>query len=246
MQRTDVTVTTADGECPSVMITPDGEGPWPPVIVFTDAGGVRPAMIEMAEQLSAMGYVAFLPEMYYRHGAYEPFDFLTAFSNPDERARLMSMVSSVTKAHAASDTGAFLEYLSTLPQVSASKVGTTGYCMGGGLSLTAAGSYPDRIVAAASFHGGRIATDAPDSPHRIVGRITGRVYVAGAENDDSFTPEQAALLEAALTEGGVDHKLEIYPALHGFAVPDNPTYDADAAARHWHALEDLYGAMLST
>ena len=244
MQRTDVTVPTPDGQCPAVVVTPDGPGPWPAVIIFQDAGGVRPAFIGMAEQMASMGYVAFLPEMYYRHGPYEPFDFKTAFSDPDERTRLMAMVGSVTKAMAASDAGAFLDFLGALPQVAGPKVGTTGYCMGGGLSLTAAAHHPDRIVAAASFHGGRLATDAPDSPHLVVGNVTGRVYVAGAEKDDSYTPEQADRLEAALTAGGVDHTLEVYPALHGFAVPDNPTYDEAAATRHWEALEELYASAL--
>jgi carboxymethylenebutenolidase len=243
-QRTDVTITTADGRCPAVVVTPDGDGAWPAVIMFMDAGGVRPAMIQMAEHLAGMGYVALLPEMYYRHGTYEPFDFDTAFSDPDERNRLMSMVASVTKEMAAADAGAFLDFLSGLAQVAGTKVGSTGYCMGGGLSLTAAAHHPDRIVAAASFHGGRLATDAPDSPHLVVGNITGRVYVAGAEDDASFPAEQAAQLEQALTEAGVDHTIETYPALHGFAVPDNPTYDPEAAARHWQALDELYGAML--
>jgi carboxymethylenebutenolidase len=148
MLRTDVTVTTPDGQCPSVVIAPDGDGSWPAVIVFPDAGGLRPAMIEIAEQIAAMGYVAFVPEMYYRHGGYEPFDFATVFTDADERSRLMSMVGSVTKAAAASDAGAFLTFLSSLPEVSGSKVGTTGYCMGGGLSLTAAAHHPDCIVAA--------------------------------------------------------------------------------------------------
>jgi carboxymethylenebutenolidase len=246
MKRTDENVTTADGVCPSIVITPDGDGPWPAVILFMDAGGVRPAMIGMAEQLAGMGYVAFLPEMYYRHGEYKAFDFDTVFADADERERLMAMVGSVTKAMAASDAGAFLEFLSSLPAVAGTKVGTTGYCMGGGLSLTAAAHHPDRIVAAASFHGGQLASDAPDSPHRVVGQITGRVYVAAAENDASFPPEQAALLEEALSVAGVDHTIETYPALHGFAVPDNPTYDADAAARHWRALDNLYGAMLTS
>jgi carboxymethylenebutenolidase len=231
--------------CPAVVIAPDGAGPWPAVILFMDAGGVRTAMVEMAEQLAGMGYVAFLPEMYYRHGPYEPFQIATVFTDPGERARIGALAGELTKAMVARDAGAFLDYLAALPEVAGTKVGATGYCMGGGLSLTAAAHHPDRIVAAASFHGGQLASDAPDSPHRVVGSITGRVYVAGAENDPSFPPEQAALLEAALREGGVEHTLETYPALHGFAVPDNPTYDADAAARHWRALGDLYGAMLT-
>lgn len=238
-------VPTPDGECPSVLVRPDGTGPWPAVIMFMDAGGVRPAMVEMAEQLAGMGYVVLLPEMYYRQGPYEPFDFKTAFSDSSERDRLMGMMGQLTKAMAASDAGAFLDFLAGRPEVAGDRFGTTGYCMGGGLSLTAAGHHPDRIVAAASFHGGRLATDAPDSPHLVVGRITGRVYVAGAIDDASFPAEQAEQLEKALTHGGVDHTIETYPARHGFAVPDNDSYDADAAARHWKALSDLYGATLA-
>jgi carboxymethylenebutenolidase len=243
-KRADVTVPTLDGSCPSILLTPDGGRSWPPVILFMDAGGVRPAMVTMAEHLAELGYVVLLPGMYYRHGVYEPFDPATAFSDGDELARLRGMIGGLTKAMAARDTGAFLEFLAGRPEVAGTKVGTTGYCMGGGLSLTAAAHHPDRIVAAASFHGGNLASDAPDSPHLVVRRITGRVVVAGAQDDASFPPEQAELLERALTEGGVDHTLETYPARHGFAVPDNPTYDAPAASRHWQALEELYGAML--
>lgn len=242
-QRTDVTVPTPDGSCPAVLVAPDGPGQWPAVIMFPDAGGVRPAMVGMADHLAAMGYVVLVPEMYYRQGPFEPFKLETAFTDPDERTRLMTMARSVTKAMVASDAGAFLDFLAERPEVAGTKVGTTGYCMGGGLSLTAAAHHPDRIVAAASFHGGNLASDAPDSPHLVAGRIKGRVYVAGAEKDDSFPPEQADLLEQALTEAGVDHQIELYPALHGFAVPDNPTYDPAAADRHWQALGDLYQAL---
>ncbi len=245
MQRTDVNVTTPEGDCPAILITPDGAGPFAPVILFTDAGGVRAAMVEMAERLASMGYAAFLPEMFYRDAPYEPFDIATVFSDPGERGRLFAMMGKVTIAAATSDIGAFIDYLSTVPSVDASKIGATGYCMGGRLSLTAASYYPDRVVAAASFHGGYLVNDAPDSPHLVVDRIIGRVYVAGAEDDGSFTDDHAATLEAALTAAGVDHTIETYPALHGFAVTDNLTYDAAAAERHWSALEDLYGAMLT-
>lgn len=244
MPKLDVSVPTPDGTCPAFVVTPEGAGPWPAVIMFTDAGGLRPTFHDMAQQLADLGYVAFVPEMYYRLGPYEPFHMSTAFSDADERTRLFGMVGSVTKANAARDAGAFLDYLGALPEVAGSKVGTTGYCMGGGLSLTAAAHYPDRVGAAASFHGGRLASDEPDSPHLVAGQIRGRVYVAAAENDGSFSPEQAARLAAALGAGGVEHTIETYPALHGFAVPDNPTYDADAAARHWVELEKLYGATL--
>lgn len=245
MRRTDVNVTTPEGLCPAILITPDGDGPFAPVILFTDAGGVRPAMVEMAEQLAAMGYAAFLPEMFYRDAPYEPFDLATVFGDPDERGRLMAMMGKVTIEAARSDIGAFVDFLVTAPSVDADRIGTTGYCMGGRLSLTAASSHPDHVAAAASFHGGYLVTDAPDSPHLAVGSIAAEVYVGAAEQDGSFTDEHGAILDAALTDAGVDHTVEFYPALHGFAVPDNLTYDAVAAARHWDALESLYAANLT-
>jgi carboxymethylenebutenolidase len=118
--------------------------------------------------------------------------------------------------------------------------------MGGSFALTAAGRFPDRVAAAASFHGGQLASDAPASPHRLAGSMNAKVYVAGAENDASFDDEQFERLSTALTDANVEHTLVTYPAAHGFAVPDNPTYDADAAARHWAALEDLYTSALTT
>lgn len=244
-KRTNEVMTTPDGSCPLVLATPDVGGPWPAVLFFMDAGGVRPALVEMAERLADMGYVVALPELYYRHGAYVPFDATTVFSDPAERSRLYSMLTGLTKGMVASDTGALLGFLSGRPEVAGLRVGATGYCNGGGLSLAAVARYPERVVAAASFHGGNLATDAPDSPHRLLSTVTGRVYVAAATNDDSFPPEQASLLERALTEAGVEHSIETYPAEHGFAVPDMPTYDADAAERHWRALHDLFEATLT-
>lgn len=104
-----------------------------------------------------------------------------------------------------------------------------------------AGHYPDQVAAAASFHGGRLAaTDDPDSPYLLAGRIRASVYVAAAENDVHFPPEQYQRLQQALITAGVRHTIDIYPAAHGFAVPDNPTYDAAADEHHWAALTELY------
>ena len=169
----------------------------------------------------------------------------TVFTNADERARLMALASSVTKDAATRDIGAFLDFLSVQSEVAGTKVGTTGYCMGGGLALTAAGRFPDRVAAAASFHGGRIATTEPDSPHLLAGAMKATVYIAGAQDDASFDDEQFARMSAALTDAGVEHTLVTYPAAHGFAVPDNPPYDETAAARHWQALADLYASTLA-
>jgi carboxymethylenebutenolidase len=244
MAQRDVSITTPDGTCDASLHTPAGDGPWPVVIMFPDAGGVRATFHAMAQQLADLGYTVLLPNMYYRVD-YAPFDVRTVFTDADERARLMALASSVTKDAATRDTGAFLDFLSAQREVAGTKVGTTGYCMGGGLALTAAGRFPDRVAAAASFHGGRIATTEPDSPHLLAGAMKATVYIAGAQDDASFDDEQFARMSSALTEAGVEHTLVIYPAAHGFAVPDNPPYDEAAPARHWQALADLYASTLA-
>ncbi|WP_116996161.1 dienelactone hydrolase family protein [Desertimonas flava] len=238
-------IETTDGVCPATLVTPDGEGPWPGVICYMDAGGVRPAMVDVAANIAAFGYAVLVPEMFYRHGEYAPFDMQNVFSDAGERDRLMSMVFSLSKEMALSDTAAFLDALSAHPAVAGDRVGTTGYCMGGGISLAAAGRFPDRIVAAASFHGGQLATDDPDSPHLAAATTRARVYVAAASDDRSFPAEQEERLAAALSDAGVDHTIETYPAAHGFVLADTPVYDEACARRHDAALEALFGATLT-
>jgi len=247
MARVDVTVPTADGDCAATLHLPDGPGRWPAVIMYPDAGGVRGTLLGMADRLAGLGYAVLLPDVYHRHGPYRPFDVRTAFSDPDERARLLSMAGSVTAAMVVDDAAALLAFLAGRPEVRGTAVGTTGYCMGGRASLLAAGSHPERVAAAASFHGGRLAdADDPDSPFRLAGRMRGTVYVAAAQDDPSCPPEQLQRLETALAAAGVRHTVETYPAAHGFAVPDNPTYDVDADQRHWAALQQLYAGALNT
>ncbi len=244
MLQRDVLISTPDGTCDATLHTPEGSGPWPAVIMFPDAGGVRDTFHEMAQRLADLGYAVLLPNIYYRSPGYEPFDLDTVFTVPEERARLMSLAGSVTKELATRDTGAMVQFLADQPEVADTKVGTTGYCLGGGLALNAAGRFPDRVGAAASFHGGQIASTAPDSPHLLAGAMKATIYIAGAKDDASFDDEQFAGMSDALTAAGVTHTLVTYPAAHGFAVPDNPTFDADAAERHWQALEALYASAL--
>ncbi len=152
---------------------------------------------------------------------------------------------STDPTRAMQDTGAFLSWLSRQPQVKGEKVGVTGYCMGGGLALRAAGAFPDRVAAAAAFHGGNLATDAPDSPHRLAPRIKAKVYVGGADEDAGFPPEQAARLKDALDAAGVENTVEIYEgARHGYAPPDMPVFNAAASERHWRAMLELFGERL--
>lgn len=242
------TITTPDGTCPVMLATPEGfvsSGPWPGVVMYPDAGGRRPVFEDMAERLATYGYAVLMPDVYYRAGEWAPFDLNTAFSDPEERKRVMSMMGSITPDSMAVDAEAFFDYLQSRPEVSGTSFGTTGYCMGGRTSLMVAGRVPERVAAAMSFHGGGLASDDPSSPHLLADQIRAAVYVAGAEDDGSFTTEQAEMLDEALTAAGVEHTIETYPAGHGFAVPDHDAvYDAEAAQRHWNAMESFFGAKL--
>jgi carboxymethylenebutenolidase len=225
------------GSCRSYVFRPTGEGPFPGVLVFMDGVGIRPAMLAVGERLADNGYFALLPDLFYRSGPYEPMDPRIMFGDPEQRKVLMEKFFALaTGANVMSDTQAFLDYLAAESDVRRGGVATTGYCMGGGMSLRAAGTYPDQILAAASYHGSRLASDAPDSPHLLVPKMKARVYVAGASEDPSFPDDMKQKLEAALTEAGVDHTVETYPARHGWVLEDTPAFDATSAERHWQTL----------
>ena len=246
MSEEAITIDTGDGLCPCYVFTPgDGEA-HPAVIFFMDGLGIRPVLLEMGRRLASNGYVVLLPDLYYRAGPHEPIDVATVFASGDLRTALAPFLSATDNRRAAEDTRAFLDYLASRPDVSGTKVGATGYCLGGGISLTVAGTYPDRVAAAASFHGGRLVIDSELSPSRVVPEITARVYVAGADDDQGYPPEMADELEQLLTEAGVDHRLEVYPgARHGFTMTDFPVYDEAAAERHWRELLALLGDTLT-
>jgi carboxymethylenebutenolidase len=240
-----VEIATRDGSCPSYVFRPEGARPWPAVLVFMDGLGIRPAILEIGERLSTYGYFVLLPDLFYRFGPYAPMDARSIFTDPEK----LKVLRDKFFPHASpdkimSDTGAFLAWLDGQPDVRPGGIGTTGYCMGGMLSLMAAGTYPDRIVAAASFHGGRLATDAPDSPHLLAAKMKARVYVAGASDDMFFPDDMKARLEDALAKAGVDHVVETYPARHGWVPRDTPVHDEACAERHWKALVALLQAKL--
>jgi carboxymethylenebutenolidase len=247
MSRHEVTIKTRDGICPASLFTPaDATAPRPGVIFFMDGLGIRPAMWQMGQQLADAGYVVLLPDLYYRSGSYAPMDPSKVFADPASIETLMKYIGSLDRDRKVSDAAAFFEFLASRPEVKGDRFGATGYCMGGNISLTVAGALPDRLAASASFHGGNLASDQPDSPHRFAKNIAARVYVAGAIEDTHFTDEQKTLLEASLTEAHVNHLVETYAgAHHGFAVPDHPAFNAAAAQRHWDALLKLFQETLS-
>ncbi|WP_036302242.1 dienelactone hydrolase family protein [Methylobacterium sp. 77] len=239
-----VTILTRDGVCPSHIMTPGSGGSWPGVIFYADAGGIRPAMLDMAQRLADAGYLVLLPDLFYRYGPYGPFKPKEVFAG-DFRAILGPLMATTGNDKAAQNTEAFLTYFDTRNDVAGSKAGAVGFCMGGGMALVSAGAYPDRFAVAASYHGGNLANEAPTSPHLFAPKLKAEIYVAAAENDGSYPPAMAERLENSLTRADVRHTTRTYPAAHGWMIPDFPVYNHDEAERGWDELFALFGRTLN-
>lgn len=242
MSETTIRASTEDGQVDARLFLPDeGEGPWPLVVFYVDAGGLRPAMSGMGERLAKAGYAVLQPNPFWRAEPYEPFDPRTMFRDPEERARLMKLLGTVRPEAVIADTKALVASLESDRRIDASRIGMVGYCMGGRLAFIAAGAWPERVVAAASIHGGGLVSDAEDSPHRAAGRIRAALYFGVADQDSSCTEEHQRALREALDQAGVEYELELYPgARHGFAAPDFPVFDRAASERHWERVLDLF------
>jgi carboxymethylenebutenolidase len=240
MPMSEIKLPTPDGDARAFTFHPAGAGPWPGVVFFMDAPAIRPALFQMCERLADRGYYVLLPDMFWRAGPYEPINVAEVFADEAKRReRFGKFMGSTDADKQLTDAKACVAYLEAQPQVKHGRIGVTGYCMGAGIALRIAAADP-RVVAAAGFHGGRLATDAPDSPHLLAPKIKAKVYVAGAEGDAGFPPEQADRLSEALTAAGVDNQITIYDgARHGYTMPDLPVYNEAAAERHWTELFKL-------
>jgi carboxymethylenebutenolidase len=247
--RQDVTIPTPDGDARAFVFTPDeGSGPWPATIMFMDAPAIRPALFEMGQRLADAGYYVLLPDLFWRAGPYDPPDIKAARAgDPEAVAVFQKLRGSTGAGRQMTDTKACLDFLDAQPQADARKVGVTGYCMGGGIALRAAGTFPDRITAAASFHGGAMATDDAKSPHHLAPNIRAKVLIAGAEEDSGFPPEQRDRLAAALKAAGVDAEVSIWAGCrHGWVPTDMAVYNPEGAERHWRELVALFDETLKT
>ena len=241
MPATKIDLRTDDGVCPAHVLAPDGDGPWPGVLMYMDGIGMRPALVAMGERLAAGGYYVLLPDLFWRAAGYVAPDPKTLFTDEAARAEWRKVMATAgAVANVMRDTAAFLAHFAAQPKVRQPRIGATGYCMGGRLALTAAGQYPDRFAAVAAFHPGGLATDAPDSPHLLAGKMKARVYVAGATDDASFPDEQKERLEEALRAAGVAHQIETYPARHGWVPADTPVHDPVQAERAMKKLLELF------
>ena len=243
MDNRTLDITTEDGVADAYLVRPDGAGPWPGVLVYQDAFGPRPRLFEMADRIAEQGYAVLVPNLFYRAGRAPLFD-LDGMQDPKQRGqifdRVMPLVMQLTPPLIIRDSKAYLDFLAAQEGVAPGPVGIVGYCMGGLAGLRAIEAFPDRIAALGSFHAGRVVTDDPDSAHLAVGRITGEVYFAHADNDSSMTPENIAELEAALDTAGVTYGSEVYEgAPHGFTMADSAAYNEAGEKRHWENLFTL-------
>ncbi|MDH6220426.1 dienelactone hydrolase family protein [Streptomyces pseudovenezuelae] len=243
VQGSDVDIPTQDGVTDAYLAHPDNGSPHPGVLFYQDAFGIRPHLKSMADRLAAAGYTVLVPNVFYRNGRTPVFDlpeFIDPSARPEIFEQIMPVVQTLTPELAMRDADAYLRWLADSPLVTDGPVALTGYCMGARLVLFTAGTYPDRVAAAAGFHGGRLATDAPDSPHLVAEHITAELYFGHADEDQSLPPEQQQRLEDALTRVGVRHRSEVYPgAHHGYTQADTSSYNKEGDERHWAALLDL-------
>ena len=248
LRRAEVAVPTTDGTADAYFTCPDDAEARAGVILYMDAFGLREQLRSMADRIAGEGYAVLVPNLFYRQGT-APLVDLPDFIAGDGRAglfeQLKPLMADLTTEAVIRDVEAYADWLSARPEVGESSIGTVGYCMGARLALLTAAYHPDHVEAAACFHGARLGSDAPDSPHRFVEAITAEVYLGHADDDPSMPPEQIARLEEALDAADVEHTTEVYEgAQHGYTMADTDRYDAASAERHWRALLDLFDRAL--
>jgi carboxymethylenebutenolidase len=251
----EVEIKTPDGSCDAAFIHPAG-GAHPGVLIWTDIFGLRPSMREFGRRLAAAGYAVLVPNPFYRTARAPVLGDISAFNfqNEADRARLPPLTGPLNAAGAAeADARAYVEFLDAQRQVNRTrKLGSQGYCMGGPLVMRTAASNPDRIGAGASFHGGGLVTDQPNSPHLLVPKIRARLYFAIAASDDARQPTAKDTLRAACQAAKVQAEIEVYAGTqHGWCVPDmppqggKPIYSKPDAEHAWGKLLELYRAALA-
>lgn len=252
--ETNVAVKTPDGTCDAVFIHPT-TGAHPGVLIWPDAFGLRPSMRDIGKRIAAEGYSVLVPNPFYRSAKAPVFDDPSKFNfqDPADMAKLQQLRAPLNAAGAAErDAVAYISFLDAQKEVNKTKkIGTQGYCMGGPLVVKTAATVPNRVGAGASFHGGGLVTDRPDSPHLLAPKIKARMYVGIASNDDMREPAAKNTLKEAFAAAKVTADIEVYPAaLHGWCVPDmpaqggSPIYNQPDAERAWTKLVALYKAAL--
>jgi carboxymethylenebutenolidase len=243
--ETEIRVGTADGQMTTFVAHPDGDGPFPVAVLFMDGVGYREQVKQNASRFAAGGYYVVAPDLFYRSGEKLSFDF-SRLSDPGYRQQLMEVVSSVTPARALADVEALLATIADDPAAAAGPRVCVGYCLGARLALHAAAASGGEFIAVAGIHPGALVTDQPDSPHLELADVSGEIYFAFAETDQSATAENVDLFRAEMERVGVAGVVERLPATtHGFAMADLPVYDEAAAERHFERTLELWRRSLA-
>jgi carboxymethylenebutenolidase len=233
------TVDAADGPAECVVYTP-GDRPHPGLLFYTDLFGVRPAAQEMAKHIAQAGYTVMMPNVFYRYGKLPLLDFEFQMGEERSMKALPALFAALPGPAMEKDAPHYVEALLARNDVSGNKIAVVGYCYTGAMALRTAAVAPDRIAAAASFHGGRLVTEDEDSPHTRIPKVKAELYFGHAVEDPSATPDQIAKLEDTLKGWGGVFQSEIYEgARHGWTVPGRDVYNEKQAERHYEKLFDL-------
>ena len=241
-----VEVPTPDGTTDCHFVHPSS-GSHPGVLIWPDALGLRPAFEQMARRLAESGYAVLVVNPYYRTERAPLFPEGASFRDEEVRKKIFPLMRSLTPERTVTDAAAFVSFLDSRDAVARDRMmGTAGYCMGGSMTMRTAAAFPDRIGAGASFHGGRLVTDRPDSPHLLVGSMRAHYLFAIAENDDADDPDAKTALRVAFDAAGLPAEIEVYAGtLHGWCPPDSPVYDEAQAERAWSRMLALFETALA-
>ena len=244
--ETDVNITTPDGEADCYFVHP-AKGTHPGVIVWPDVVGLRPAFRSMGKRLAQSGYSVLVINPYYRNQKAPVVPEGASFQDESIRNVVLPMARSLSSETVVTDAHAFVRFLDAQAAVDTKrKIGTTGYCMGGPFTMRTAAAIPNRIGAAASFHGGRLVTDGPESPHLLVPLMKAQFLFAVAENDDQRDGEAKEVLRKSFDEAGLKAEIEVYEgAMHGWCPPDSRVYNEKQAEHAWSRLLVLFDRALA-
>ena len=232
-----IDIVTPHGATTTFIVHPERGGPHPPILFFMDAPAIREELRDMARRLASAGYYVMLPNMYYRAGVME----LGPMTAPGARDRMFELMNGLSIPLVMSDAAALIEFIDSDPAARPGGIGTLGYCMSGQYAVNAAAAFPARVVAAASMYGVMLVTEMADSPHLMARETKAEIYIGCAETDHWAPLEMVEQLRGSLADQGERVEVELYPGVeHGFAFPQRPVYNKDAAERHWERLMALY------
>jgi carboxymethylenebutenolidase len=232
-------IRTTDGTVDALLTRPPSDAPLPAVINLTDGLGFRQAFADQSKRIAEHGYVVLTPNIFYRVSKSPVFGFAPDFADERTRQRFAELRAPMTPEAMARDGSAYVDFLASQPFVSSGPMAVIGFCFAGQFALRVAAARPDRIAAAASFHGGGLITDAPDSPHLVLPRVKARLYFGHASNDQSMPAAAITKFEKALEEWGGNYESETYPARHGWMIPGREVYEPDQSARGFAKLMEL-------